>query len=94
MIQLSPGGVSQVDGEELDAEMVVVWHAHLASKAVVLQLGAGVSFTVVLDDIARHSEMLWEASVMHSTSERFRPRPFRAEAVSFTIVSTSTARVL
>jgi hypothetical protein len=58
-------------GEELDDEKVIVRPTRLASKAVVLQPDAGVSFIVVLDDAARCSEMVWEASVTHGISERF-----------------------
>jgi hypothetical protein len=93
MIQPGPGGVSQVDGEELDDEMVVVHPARLASKAVVLQPDTGVSFTIVLDDTTRHSKMLWEASVAHGTSERFLLKPFMAEVVPFTIILASVAWV-
>jgi hypothetical protein len=36
MVEPGPGRVSQVDGEELDDEKVIIGPAHLASKAVVL----------------------------------------------------------
>jgi hypothetical protein len=37
--------------------------------AEVFHLDAGVGFAVILDDIARRSEMLWEMRVMHGISE-------------------------
>jgi hypothetical protein len=58
MIQLGPSRVSQVDGEELDDENVIVHPTHLTSKAVVLQQDARVSFTVIPDDVAWHSKTL------------------------------------
>jgi hypothetical protein len=89
----SPGGVSQVHGEQLDDEKVIGYLTRLASEVVVLQPDTGVSFTIVLDDIARHLETLWEASIMHGASECFWPRFFRAEATSFVIIMASAIRV-
>jgi hypothetical protein len=71
MIQSGPGIVGQVDAEELDDEKVIVRRTLLAGKLVVLRPDTGVSFTIVLDDAARRSEALWEASVMHDASECF-----------------------
>jgi hypothetical protein len=62
-------------------------------EAVVRQPDTGASFTTVLDDVARRSEMLWEASVAHGASERFWPRLFRVEVVSLVIVMAFAVRV-
>jgi hypothetical protein len=93
MIQPGPDGVSQVNGEELYAKKVIVCLACPASEAVVLQPDVGVSFTVVLDDDARRSEVLWEVSVVHGASEHFLPQLFRGEVASFVMVTTSVVRV-
>jgi hypothetical protein len=58
MIQSGPGGIGQVDGKELDDEEIIICSTHSTPKAVVLQPDAGVSFAVVLDDVARCLKML------------------------------------
>jgi hypothetical protein len=58
MIQLGPSRVTQVDGEELDDENVIIHPTCLTSKVVVLQPDARVSFTVIPDDVAWHSKTL------------------------------------
>jgi hypothetical protein len=64
MIQPGPGGISQVDWEELDDEGVIVHSARLARKVVILQPDTGVGF----DNVAWRSKMLWEMSVAHGAS--------------------------
>jgi hypothetical protein len=91
MIQPCPSSVGQIDGEELNDEKVIIHSARLRSKAVVLLPDTGVSFVIILDDAARHSKTLWEASVTHGTSEHLRPGPFKAEAMPFMIVLASAA---
>jgi hypothetical protein len=71
MIQLGPSRVSMVNGEELDDEKDIGCPICLASEVVVLQPNAGVSFTIILDDVAWHSEMLSEASVTDGPSKHF-----------------------
>jgi hypothetical protein len=58
--------------------------------AVVLQPNDGIDLTIILDDVAWHSKMLWEARVTHGAFERFRPRSFGAKAASLVIVTAST----
>jgi hypothetical protein len=83
MIQPGPRGVSQVNGEELDDEKDIVHPAHPTSEVVVLQPDTRVHFTIILDNVARHSKALWEASVAHGASECFWPRHFMSKAASF-----------
>jgi hypothetical protein len=94
MIQLGPGGIDQVDGEELDDEEIVVRSARSAHEVVVLQPYAGVSFIIILDDVARHSKMLREMSVMYGAPECLWARPFRTEAASFATIMASMAWVM
>jgi hypothetical protein len=53
VIEPGPGRVSQVNGEELDDEEVVIRPACPARKAVVHQPNVGVDFAIVFDDIIR-----------------------------------------
>jgi hypothetical protein len=69
MIQPGPGRISQVDWDELDNEEVLIRSAHLARKAVVLQLDSRVSLVIILDDIAWPSKMLWEMGFLHDASK-------------------------
>jgi hypothetical protein len=55
-------------------------------------LHAGVSFTIILDDIARRLEMLQKTCITHFASERFWPWSFRVEFVSLAVITPSTAR--
>jgi hypothetical protein len=48
IVKPSPGRVGQVDGEKLDDEKVIIGPNCLASKAVVLQLDAGVVLPLYL----------------------------------------------
>jgi hypothetical protein len=91
MIQPGPGGISQVDWEELDDEEIIVHSTHFACEAIILQQDAGVSFAIVLDDVAWHSKKLWEASIAHDTSKCLWARPFRAEAASFMVIKAPVA---
>jgi hypothetical protein len=93
MIQPGPGGVSQVDREELDDEELIVRSTHSAREAIVIQPETRVSFSVVLDDVAWRSKMLWEMSIAHGASECLWARPFRTEATSFAIVVAFVAWV-
>jgi hypothetical protein len=74
--------------EKLDDEKVIVYPSHLTCETVVLQPDAGVSFIIVLDDVARRLETLWEASVVHSASEHFWPWLLKVVVVSFMIITT------
>jgi hypothetical protein len=94
IIQLGLGRVDQLNGKEPDDEKVIIYPTHLTSELVVLQPDAGVSFTIVLYDIARCSEALWEVSIMHSDFKCFWPWLFKAEVVSFVIITASVAWVL
>jgi hypothetical protein len=94
VIQSGPGGISQVDGEELDDEKVIVRFTRSAHEAIVLHPDGGVSFAIVLDDVARCSKTLWETSIMYGVSERVWARPFRTVDAPFTIIVASVVRVL
>jgi hypothetical protein len=70
MIQPGPVKISQVDGEELDDDEIIVRSALSTREAVVLQPDTRVSFVVVLDDVAQCLKMLWEMSVTYDAFER------------------------
>jgi hypothetical protein len=55
-------------------------------------LHAEVSFTVILDDIARRLEMLRKTCITHFASECFWPWSFSVEFVSLAVIAPSTAR--
>jgi hypothetical protein len=65
MVEPTSGRVSQVNGEELDDEKVIVRPACPALEAVVLQPNARIGFTVIHDDVIGCSKMLREARVVH-----------------------------
>jgi hypothetical protein len=83
VIEPRSGHVSQVIGEELDDEKVIVHPACPACEAVVLQPNARIGFTIALDDVIGCSKMLREAHVTHVAPECLEPRPLRAKAASF-----------
>jgi hypothetical protein len=56
MIQSGPGRISQVDQEELDDEEAIVCSACFAREAVILHPNTGVTFDIVLDDVAWRSK--------------------------------------
>jgi hypothetical protein len=51
VIEPSPGCVSQVNGEELDDEKVIIRPSYAACEVVVLQPNIGIGFAIVLDVI-------------------------------------------
>jgi hypothetical protein len=77
----------------LDDEKVIIHSTRSACEMVVLQADVGVSFSVVLDDIAQCSKMLWETSVAYDAFKCLWARLFRTEDVSFVIVAASMAWV-
>jgi hypothetical protein len=82
MIQSGSTKISQIDQEELDDEDVIIHATRPAHEAEILQLDTGVSFAVVLDDIAWLSKTHWETSVGHDASKCLRAKPFRTELCS------------
>jgi hypothetical protein len=86
MIQSGSTKISQIDQEELDDEDIIIHAARPAHEAVILQLDTGVSFAVVLDDIASRSKTHWETNVGHDTSKCLRAKPFRTEVALFMII--------
>jgi hypothetical protein len=93
MILPGPGGISQVDREELDDEGVIVHSTRFPREAVILQPDVGVSIAVVLDNVAWCLKTLWEMSVTHGASKHLWARPFMTEDASFTVITVPTAWV-
>jgi hypothetical protein len=77
-----------VNREELEDERVIIRSARSTHEAVILQLDTGVSFAIVLDDVVWRLKTFWETSIAHGASKFLWARPFRTEAVSFTIMTT------
>jgi hypothetical protein len=94
MIRPGLDGISQVHGEELDNEKVIVHSARSACEVVVLQPDIGVSFAIILDGIAQCLKMLWEMSITYGASEHLWARLFRTKVASFVIATASTPWVL
>jgi hypothetical protein len=65
VIESGPGRVSQVNGEELDDEKMVICPARPAREAVVLQPNAGICFVVIFDNAIRCPKAYREACVAH-----------------------------
>jgi hypothetical protein len=57
VIKSGPGSVSQVNGEGLDDEEVIICHVCPACKVIVLQPNARVGFAIVFDNVIRHPKM-------------------------------------
>jgi hypothetical protein len=93
MIQPDPGGIRQVDQEEMDDERVIIRSARVSCEVVILQPDAGVSFAVILDDVAWRMKTLWQTSIAYGTSKRLRAWLFKTESKLFAVVMAPTARV-
>jgi hypothetical protein len=91
VIEPGPGRVSQVNGEELDDEKIVIYPAR---EAVVLQPNARICFVIIFDNIIRCLKAFREACVAHVAPKQFRPWPFRAKAMPFLIIATQIARAV
>jgi hypothetical protein len=79
--------------EELDDEEVIIHPAHNARKAIVLQPNIVVGFAVVLDDVIRRPEELWETCVTHIVPECLGVWPLGAEAMPLSIVAPTATWV-
>jgi hypothetical protein len=93
VIELSSGRVSQVNGEELDDEKVVILPACPAREAVVLQPNTGIGFAIVLDNVIGHSKTLRETRVAHVAPERPGPWPLSTKVVPFSITMPTVTRI-
>jgi hypothetical protein len=67
----SSGRVSQVDGEELDDERVIIRPTRPTCEMVVLQPDVGIGLAVIPDDVVGHVEMPREARITYVAPERF-----------------------
>jgi hypothetical protein len=65
VIKPSLGRISQIDGEELDDEEVIIHPTRPAREAVVAQPDTGIGLAVILDDVVGHTEMPREARITH-----------------------------
>jgi hypothetical protein len=81
VIEPSFGRVSQVDGEELDDEEVIVCPTRPVHEAVVLQPDVEIGLAIILDNVVGHTEMPSEAHIAHIAPEHFRSWPLRAKAM-------------
>jgi hypothetical protein len=52
VVERGPSCVGQVNGEKLDQEEVIIHHALPMNKVVFFQPNFGVSFAIILDDVA------------------------------------------
>jgi hypothetical protein len=93
VIEPGPGQVSQVDGEELDDEDVIICPTHPACKAVVLKPNTGIGCTIIFNNIVRCPKTPREACVEHVALECLGPCPFGAKVTSFSIIALTAAWV-
>jgi hypothetical protein len=83
VIKPSFGHVAQVNGEELNDEVVIIHPDCPACEVVVLHPNTGIGLAVILDNVSGCPKMHREACVMHVAPERFRSWSLRAKAVLF-----------
>jgi hypothetical protein len=86
------GCVSQVNGEELDNEQVIIHPVRLAQKVVVLQPNVEIGFMVIFDDVVWCPKTFREARLAHVAPKCFGPWPFEAKATPLSVTMPATAQ--
>jgi hypothetical protein len=78
MLELDPRPFCQVDGEELDDEVVVLDSRHVASKAIVFQPYVGIRRPIVFGNICWHPHLCRELILANCAHKGAWPWPWWA----------------